>query len=35
MFVAARQKTIVETIEPSEDTLGMELGVASELGFAV
>jgi hypothetical protein len=35
MFVATRQKTIVETIEPSGDALGMELGVASELGFAV
>jgi hypothetical protein len=34
-LVVSRQKTFVETIEPSEDALSMELGVTSELGFAV
>jgi hypothetical protein len=34
-FAVSGQKTFVETIEPSGDALGMELGVTSELGFAV
>jgi hypothetical protein len=33
-LVASRQKTFVETIEPSGDDLSMMLGVNSELGFA-
>jgi hypothetical protein len=34
-FVVSRQKSFVETIELSEGASSMELGVASELGFAV
>jgi hypothetical protein len=34
-LVVSRQKTFVETIEPSGDALSMELGVTSELEFAV
>lgn len=34
-FVVSGQKTFAETIELSGDALGMELGVTSELGFAV
>jgi hypothetical protein len=32
-LVVSRQKTFVETIEPSEDALSMGLGVTSELEF--
>ena len=34
-IVCARASAIVSTVEPSEVASSMELGVASELGFAV
>jgi len=34
-FAMSKSKTFVETIEPSEDALSMELGFTSALEFAV